>query len=284
MSSCNTVTPATTQPDISMEEWLKHQQQVEDQVDYQFIQRIIQELTQSCALNLPIPASAIPPLILQAAQYFWDNCDQAIEERYYCLPNSQFRRCGPNSLVKLPPQIISVFGVYKTTNQYSYGVMGDFSLERMILNNSALASGSGGSLSDVFGSGAGYNLTDVTAALYEVSTYEAMFDAPLTFNYNQYSNELIILGALGSSDLILQVFKRCKIQDLYKSYYFFRYCVCLGLRSMATIMGTFEFKLPGGITINYSVWRDQAEQEMEKIDEWINKNHGTDYFFMTNTI
>ena len=284
MSSCNTVTPATTQPDISMEEWLKHQQQVEDQVDYQFIQRIIQELTQSCALNLPIPASAIPPLILQAAQYFWDNCDQAIEERYYCLPNSQFRRCGPNSLVKLPPQIISVLGVYKTTNQYSYGVMGDFSLERMILNNSALASGSGGSLSDVFGSGAGYNLTDVTAALYEVSTYEAMFDAPLTFNYNQYSNELIILGALGSSDLILQVFKRCKIQDLYKSYYFFRYCVCLGLRSMATIMGTFEFKLPGGITINYSVWREQAEQEMEKIDEWINKNHGTDYFFMTNTI
>ena len=284
MSSCNTVTPTTTQPDISMEEWLKHQQQVEDQVDYQFIQRIIQELTQSCALNLPIPASAIPPLILQAAQYFWDNCDQAIEERYYCLPNSQFRRCGPNSLVKLPPQIISVFGVYKTTNQYSYGVMGDFSLERMILNNSALASGSGGSLSDVFGSGAGYNLTDVTAALYEVSTYEAMFDAPLTFNYNQYSNELIILGALGSSDLILQVFKRCKIQDLYKSYYFFRYCVCLGLRSMATIMGTFEFKLPGGITINYSVWREQAEQEMEKIDEWINKNHGTDYFFMTNTI
>lgn len=284
MSSCNTMTPVATQPDTSMEEWLKHQQQVEDQVDYQFIQRIIQELTQSCALNLPIPASAIPPLILQAAQYFWDNCDQAIEERYYCLPNSQFRRCGPNSLVKLPPQIISVFGVYKTTNQYSYGVMGDFSLERMILNNSALASGSGGSLSDVFGSGAGYNLTDVTAALYEVSTYEAMFDAPLTFNYNQYSNELIILGALGSSDLILQVFKRCKIQDLYKSYYFFRYCVCLGLRSMATIMGTFEFKLPGGITINYSVWREQAEQEMEKIDEWINKNHGTDYFFMTNTI
>ena len=151
MSSCNTMTPVATQPDISMEEWLKHQQQVEDQIDYQFIQRIIQELTQSCALNLPIPASAIPPLILQAAQYFWDNCDQAIEERYYCLPNSQFRRCGPNSLVKLPPQIISVFGVYKTTNQYSYGVMGDFSLERMILNNSALASGSGGSLSDVFG-------------------------------------------------------------------------------------------------------------------------------------
>lgn len=284
MAQCATVQATTQQPDMSMEDWLKHKQQIEDQVDYQFIQRIIQELTQSCALSLPIPASAIPPLILQAAQYFWDNCDQAVEERYYCLPNSQFRKCGPNNLVKLPPQIISVFGVYKTTNQYSFGVLGDFSLERMILNNSIFASGMGGSLQTPFGGGAGYSLMDVTTALYEVSTYKGMFDAPLTFNYNQYSNELVVLGDLGSSDLILQVFKRCKVQDLYKSYYFFRYCVCLGLRSMATIMGTFEFKLPGGITINYSVWRDQAEQEMEKIDEWINKNHATDYFFMTNTI
>ena len=48
---------------LTMEEKLKLQAQIEDQIDYQFIQRIIQEVTQSCALPLPIPASAIPPLI-----------------------------------------------------------------------------------------------------------------------------------------------------------------------------------------------------------------------------
>lgn len=269
---------------ISMEEFLKAKNKMEDQIDYNFIQRIIQELTQSCALNLPIPASAIPPLILQAAQYFWDNDDNSVEERWYCLPNSEFMRCGANMLAKLPPQIISVNGAYKTTDSFNYGVMGDFSLERMILNNSALAGGVGGSLSDVFGSGTGYNLTDVTAALYEVSTYKAMFDTPLTFNYNPYSNELVILGALGTSDLMLNTYQRLKLQDLYKSYYFFRYCVCLGLRSMATILGTFEFKLPGGVTLNYSIWRDMANEEMQKIDEWIQKNHAADYFTMTNTI
>lgn len=269
---------------ISMEEFLKAKNKMEDQIDYNFIQRIIQELTQSCALNLPIPSSAIPPLILQAAQYFWDNDDNSVEERWYCLPNSEFMRCGANMLAKLPPQIISVNGAYKTTDSFNYGVMGDFSLERMILNNSALAGGVGGSLSDVFGSGTGYNLTDVTAALYEVSTYKAMFDTPLTFNYNPYSNELVILGALGTSDLMLNTYQRLKLQDLYKSYYFFRYCVCLGLRSMATILGTFEFKLPGGVTLNYSIWRDMANEEMQKIDEWIQKNHAADYFTMTNTI
>lgn len=283
MANCTNMVNNQTN-NISMEEYLKQKQQIEDQIDYQFIQRIIQELTQSCALNLPIPASAIPPLIQQAAQFFWENSDQSIEERYYCLPNSEIKRCGPNNIVKLPEQIISVFGVYKTIEQYSFGTMGDFSLERIVMNNSAMAAGLGGNIQTAFGGGSGYNLTDVTAALYEVSTYQALFDAPLTFNFNEFSKELVILGALGNSDLVLQVFKRCKIQDLYKSYYFFRYCVCLGLRSMATIMGTFEYKLPGGVTLNYSVWREQAQSEMQEIAEWINKNHSSDYFFMTNTI
>lgn len=272
------------QSSVQMEEYIKMKNQMEDQMDYAFIQRIIQELTQSCALPLPIPASAIPPLIFQAAQHFWDTDDMSVEERYYCIPNKEFNKCGPNNIVKLPPQIISVFGVYKTTDTFNYGVMGDFSLERMILNNSALAAGAGGTLSDVFGSGTGYNLTDVVGALYEVSTYKAVFDAPLTFNFNYMSSDLIILGALGYSDLIIQCYVRCKIQDLYKNYDFFRYCVCLGLKSMATIMGTFEFKLAGNVTLNYQVFRDMAETEMDKIDERISGNHSPSYFFNTNTI
>ena len=162
--------------------------------------------------------------------------------------------------------------------------MGDFSLERMILNNSALASGAGGSLSDVFGSGTGYNLTDVMGALYEVSTYQAMFDTPLTFNYNPYSHKLVILGDLGRSDLILQCFLRCKIQDLYQLYYFFRYCVCLGMRGLATIIGSYEFKMPGNVAINYQRFHDMAIEEMDKIHEWIVSQHSADYFFNSNTV
>lgn len=270
---------------ISMEEAVKARQQWEDQVDYQFIQRIVQELTQSCALPLPLPAAAIPPLIIQAAQYFWENYDFAVEERRFCVKNEEFNRCGPNVIVKLPPQIMTVHGVWKTTEQISWGALGDFSLERIILNNSAMVSGgSVGAMGDVFGSVGGYNLTDVMGALYEVSTFDYMFESPLTYNYNPYSNELIILGALGPANLILDCFKRCKIQDLYKLYYFFRYAVCLGKKSMATILGTFEYKLPGNVTINYARFEDSADAEMEKIDEWIEKQHSADYFFNSNTI
>lgn len=274
----------TVQNSLSMEEFLKQKAQTEDQMDYQFIQRIIQEITQSCALPLPLPAAAIPPLIYQAASYFWENYDFAAEQRYYCIKNYDFCKYGPNNIVTLPHRIISVYGVYKVTDSFNYGIMGDFSLERMILNNSALASGAGGSLSDVFGSGTGYNLTDVMGALYEVQTYKAMFDAPLTFNYNPYSHKLAILGALGYSDLIIECFIRCKIQDLYQLYYFFRYCVCLAMRGLATIIGSYDFKMPGGVTINYQRFHDMAVEEMDKIDEWIRTQHAADYFFNSNTI
>lgn len=282
--STNTQTSYYDSNKVSMEEYLKAKAKWEDQVDYNFIQRIIQDITQSCALPIAIPASAIPPLILQASQYFWENCDQAIEERYFVLPRNQFTKCGPNLTVKLPEQIISVFGVNKITDSFNYGVMGDFSLERMILNSTSIASGIGGAMSNVFNNGNGYNIVDLTASLYEISTFKSVFQSPVTYNYNAYSNELVILGDIGSSDLCLQVFKRCKLQDLYKNYYFFRYCVCLAKKALSTIYGTFEFKLPGNISINYNRFEDAADQEMDKIDEWIASNRTPDYFLNTNTI
>ena len=279
--NCTVENNSSTQ---SMEQYIKAKQNREDQIDYQFIQRIIQELTQSCALNLPIPASAIPPLILQAAQFFWANDDRAVEERWYCLPNSEFNKCGPNCLAKLPDQIISVFGCYKTNDSFTYENLGDFSLERIVLNNAAMAGGLGGSMSSTYNNVTGYGMTDVVAALYEVNTFKTLFEVPLTYNYNEFSKELVVLGALGSSDLMLQTWQRCKIQDLYNDYYFFRYCVCLGMRAMGTIMGTFEFKLPGGVTINASQFADRANEEMSQIYEWLQRNHAADYFFNTNTI
>ena len=279
--SCGNTQNASKQ---SMENIIRARAQREDQVDYAFIQRVVQELTQSCALPLPYPASAIPPLIIQAAQWFWQNDDQASEERYYCVKNCDFQRCGPDMIAKLPPQIIAVFGVHKITDSFNYGVMGDFSLERMIMNNSALANGTGGTLTDVFGSGTGYSLTDVTAALFEVQTYKSMFDVPVTFNYNEFSNELVILGELGTSDVILQTFRRLKIQDLYKNYYFFRLVVAFALRSMSTVMGTMEFKLPGGVTINYARFQEMANDYIQEVNDWVVKNHAADYFFTSNSI
>ena len=49
-------------------------------------------------------------------------------------------------------------------------------------------------------------------------------------------------------------------------------------------IGSFDFKMPGGVTINYQRFHDMAVEEMDKIDEWIRTQHAADYFFNSNTI
>lgn len=259
--------------------------QIQDEIDYQFITRVQQEVTQSCALPFALPAERIPEYILQAAQYFWQNCDFSVEERHYYIKNSDICKCNTlNKIVQLPPQILGVHGVYKVNSGLKYGAMGDFSIERMMLSSYSMFGGAGTVGSGMSMQGTGYNLSDVIVSMYEVDTFNQAFQAPLTYNYNQFSNKLVLLGDLGYSDLLLATMQRCRIQDLYNNYYFFRYVVCLCKRALSTIYGMFEFNLPGGISINYSTLSDQADNEIDKIDEWIQNNRACDYFFMPNTL
>ena len=45
--------------------------QFEDEIDHQFILRVQNEVTQSCALPFAVPIERIPEFIIQSAQYFW---------------------------------------------------------------------------------------------------------------------------------------------------------------------------------------------------------------------
>lgn len=257
----------------------------EEVADQQFIKRVVQDLTQSCALPLPFPADSIPPLILQAAQFFWENDDNSVIQKYYGVRYKDICKNGFNRTVKLPCQILAVDGVHKLRDNYNFGsVMGDFSIERMVLNNSIMASGVGGSMSDMWGNGQNWNLEDIMVSLYEISTYKQMFSYPVSYNFNPYSNELSILGEVRGQDLLLQCWERVRIQHLYRSYDFFRFVVCLAKEAMATVIGTYQFKLPGGVQLNYDAFRQAAQSEREKIEDRIMKSHSPYTIFMTTTV
>lgn len=253
-----------------------------DDVDVAFIQRVLQEVQVSCALPMQIPISSVVSYIRQAAQWFWEVDNDALEERSYFINNKDICRHDKlNKLIKLPPQIMSVHGVFKTSNKYG-GVMGDFSLERIMLTNYTFSYG-GASGGAMYAGTTNWSMSDVVSNLYEMSMFDELLNTPVTYNYNRFSNQLWIGGDIKNSSLVINVFQRCKIQDLYKNHWFFRYCVCLVKRGLSTIYGTFEFKLPGGVTINYSRFSDEADEEMDKIEERLKDNYSADYFFLSGT-
>ena len=88
--------------------------ELEDEIDQVFITRVQKEVTQSCALPFAIPMDRIPEYIIQAAQYFWENDDYSMEERYYIIKNCDICKGNRlNKIVQLPEQIAGVHGVYE---------------------------------------------------------------------------------------------------------------------------------------------------------------------------
>ena len=260
---------------------------LEDEIDMQFIKRVQAEVTQSCALPFALPIERIPEFCLQAAQYFWANDDYSAEERFYIIKNSDICKGNKlNKIVQLPQQILGVHGVFKLQQNLRYGTMGDFSLERMMMSTYSMFGGAGtvGDGMGITNQNGGFSLQDVIISMYEVDTFNQNLNAPLSYNFNQYSNKLVLLGDLGYSDILITCMVRCRIQDLYNNYYYFRIVVALCKRALSTIYGMYEFKLPGGVTINYSNLTDQAEKDIDEIKEWIEKNRAADYFFMPNTL
>lgn len=258
----------------------------ENEIDYQFIQRVQSEVTQSCALPFALPADRITANIINAARWFWQNSDFACEERYYFIKNSDICKGNiMNKIVQLPEQIIGVHGVYRVDQGLRYGAMGDFSLERMMLSTYSMFGGVGtvgGGF--VNGTTQGYTLPDVVMSMYEVDTFDQYLNPTLTYNYNQFSHKLVLLGDLGNSDILICCSVRCRIQDLYNDYYFFRAVVAMCKRNLGSIYGMYEFKLPGGVTINYSKLDEQAQDELDDIKEYFENNRAVDYFFMPNTL
>lgn len=266
---------------------MKWTAEYEDQVDYEFIQRIVKEVTQSCALPFAVPADRVPEYIRQAFDWFVENVDQACEERMYIIRNKDICKEGKlNKLIQLPQQIMGVHGCFKIQDRMKYGTMGDFSLERMMMSSYSMFGGAGtvgGGFNGTTGM-AGFTLTDVMTSMYEVDTFNQYLNPPLTYSFNMYSSKLNIMGDLGYSDVLLDCMVRCRIQDLYNNYYFFRLCVVFCKRALYTIYGSFEFKLPGGVQINYSNINDAADRDYDEIKEWAERNRTCDYFFMPNTL
>lgn len=263
----------------------------EDEVDMEFMQSVISMVTQSCVLPSPIPLEQIPAIILDAAGYFWENDDNAVEQRFYFIPNSELCKNNVfNKIIQLPAQIMSVQGCYRSS-ETMYGNLGDFSIERMMMSSYAtfgglgsIGGGMGAGVGGSYNGVGGFKLSDVVIGMYEIDTFKQTLAPTLSYNFNEYSKKLVILGDSKGSNIVIDAWKRVRLQDLYNSHMFKRYCICSVKAALAQIYGTFTFKYPGGVEINVSVYSDPAAEELENIKEWIANNHAADYFFQPNTI
>lgn len=255
----------------------------EDAIDLQFMTEVTNAVRESCLLPMPIPLQRIPQIIAQVAKWFWQNDDLSVERRLYLIKYEEFCKGNVfNKIIQLPPQIMAVDGCYKA-NYMKYGNMGDFSPERLMLSTYAAYGGVG--LGAGMGAGAlNYNLKDYVVTMYELDTFQQTLRPTLSYDFNMFSKKLIVYGDMGRSDVVIATWKRIRLQDLYQNYYFFRWCVCEVMKSLTKIFGTFTFKYPGGVEINFSDFKSDAQEEIDQIKEEVLQNRANDIIFQPNVL
>jgi hypothetical protein len=240
----------------------------------EFISEVQQELTVSCALPFSVPEGEVRRIIKYASKWFYKKYEYSVQERYYVIPQENFKKIpsfAAYGTMKLPDCIFSIMAVRQCKDGFSLydplKSMPDFSLEKVLFK-------------DI------YSIDGSTEALMYATIYQYWIDLashvlfhPISYNFNTNSKELVFLGEPPQNDVVLTVYEELPLGYLFKDEIFFRYVTAKCKTQLSRILGTFSFNLPGGVTINYDLLREEGQNALEKIEDEIKTDEGMDWFF-----
>ena len=134
--------------------------------------------------------------------------------------------------------------------------------------------------SDSFGAGLGSeNLMYYVVNELFLDNARQVLQQQISFKYNRLTHKFRFMGELPRHAVVFHVGAKIPDCDLFQDEAFFRYCVAQAKISLSRILGTFNYNLPGNITLNYDLIRSEGQEEVAAIVEEIKSDEGADYFF-----
>lgn len=253
----------------------------------EFIRQINSHITGACMIPMKLPKKEVIQIVKRAKEWFYKKYEDSVQENYYVIDKANFEttQYKKSKTIELPGARTDGSGrIFSVNNlavagEQMVGLSGkrgfidaDFSMERLIL---------GGTYQVPFSSANGENL------MYYVIT-EKYFDLAkhvlinkISFNYNRLSRTLKILGEKPKNHVILETFETIPDCALYEDEIFFRYVAAHVKKAIGTMIMMFGYNMPGNITLNGDMIRDDAQTELDAIEEEIKGDEGVDWFMTT---
>jgi len=228
----------------------------------QFIREIQNEMTGSGSLPIVLEEVEIKRLIEQSARWFYLNWQYAVESQHYVIQKSAFN----NEIFKRTREIIlpdCVIGVYRFQEINGVGRLGnidrDFAEDRLIASEIFLSSFHGD------------DLVMRTAQYQAFDLYKAYFLEQISYDFNHNTKRLKVLGRDPKFDVYIEASVKIPLDRLFDDYYFLRYVTGKAKLTLSRILGMYPFPLPGKVTIDTSILRDEGNEDiswvLERIDQ-----------------
>lgn len=245
-----------------------------EQCDAEFINYCISDITEDGMLPFTLPPQAFPRIIRDAALWFYRNCEDSTQERWYGIRRKDlFHDKASNKFIRLPDQIEAVIDIKQVNSCEGFKVLARFLREPIMYASSSNVLGNGGSA--LMGASNPYRLADRSAALeeaftrmYEYSMYKTLLLKGIRFDYNPFSHILNFLGKV-DNDIVLSTLCRIPIQSMYGDIRFRQYVIGTAMMRLKKILNAFGFTYPGEVTINFEEYETNGKELVEKVQEEI---------------
>lgn len=229
--------------------------------DLAFIRYVNRQINQNSALGIELPFESLYDVIVDAAMYFWEWDDDATQEEVIGLPSSEVQKYmqgGLSGTAKVPlPEWVG-FITRLIPARVSWGnAYNDAFRISMLQNYQGYMGGIGGSY-DI-------KVSDVIVNMFEVSMYNSVMYHGIRYDYNN-TNHILNISGSKNYDITLVVERRLDFPALYNNRLFKKYVVGQAFINMSNIVGTFNFELPNGATINYDKLEALGDKRVESVE------------------
>lgn len=238
----------------------------------QLIQDINDEITFSGALPYGLPEKEVKRIILNDSRFFWDNWRHAVESRYLLLPlelfnNPTFKKFRQ---IQLPDCVQFVVDFKEAKGGSIFATIDrDFAEQKFI--------GSEVFLTPFIGESIMYR----TVMFSFLDLTKAMMLDTIAYDYNKNTKLLGVIGRTPRTNAVVRVFKKLEQDKLFEDEMFQRYVRAHAKVRLSHMLQTFNYTLPGGVTVNYQNIVATAEKEMEAVNTMMKGENTADWMFLT---
>lgn len=239
--------------------------------EQELLDDINNEITFSGMLPYSLPEKELKRIVENDSRFFYDNWRHAIEPRYLLLPTELFKsdQFKTYRTIQMPDCVQFVVDLKEAKGASIFATIDrDFSEQKFIGSEIYLTPFMGESImyrTIIF------SFLDLTRGL--------ILDT-IAYDYNRNTNSLGIVGRTPKVNAVAKVLKKIDKDKLFEDEVFQRYVRAHAKVRLAHMLQTFNYTLPGDVTINYQNIVTTAEKEMGAVEAMMKGENTTDWMFM----
>ena len=238
----------------------------------EFIDRIIGEITGSCALPFSPPKAEFERIIDKEMRFLYREYRELLQDKIYII-NEKYYKTPEWKATRTFQLNNCTEGIKKVVEMTG----GDrvFGINDPDLNFDRLMA------SDLY-------LTPLSSDQITYRTIQWSFwDLARAFNlkdinhdFNPNTHRLIITGRTPVHSLFVLAMDHIPLEDAWEDTIVLDWMVAKSKLSLARILGAFNYQLLGNVTINFQMWKEEGDKEEERLREKIKGDNPPDFFIM----